>query len=78
MQPFNLTRLNMFSPYPVWQNNNESYTFRTDFGIIFRVIFTKKIKIFDKMKKPMNLGYSTKIDWHHRMTLKLKLQYNVL
>lgn len=46
MQPFNLTRLNMFSPYPVWQNNNESYTFRTDFGIIFRVIFTKNQNIW--------------------------------
>lgn len=46
MQPFNLTRLNMFSPYPVWQNNNASYAFRTDFGIIFRVIFTKNQNIW--------------------------------
>lgn len=29
MQPFNLTRLNMYSPYPVWQNNESSYSFRT-------------------------------------------------
>ena len=36
----------MFSPYPVWQNNNGSYTFRTDFGIIFRVIFTKNQNIW--------------------------------
>ena len=37
----------MFSPYPVWQNNNKSYTFRTDFGIIFRVIFTKNQNIYE-------------------------------
>ncbi len=46
MQPFNLTRLNMFSPYPVWQNSNESYAFRTDFGIIFRVVFTRNQNIW--------------------------------
>ena len=67
----------MFAPYPVWQNNNESYTFRTDFGIIFRVIFTKNQNIWQN-EEAYDLGYSTKIDWHHRMTLKLKLQYDVL
>ena len=41
MQPFNLTRLNMFSPYPVWQNSSDSYKFRTDFGVVFRVVFTR-------------------------------------
>ena len=46
MQPFNLTRLYMFSPYPVWQNSSYSYKFRTDFGVVFRVVFTRNQDIW--------------------------------
>lgn len=36
----------MFSPYPVWQNSSDSYKFRTDFGVVFRVVFTRNQDIW--------------------------------
>ena len=46
MQQFNLSRLNIFSPYSVWQNSNDSYKFKTDYGVVFRVVFSKNDNIW--------------------------------
>lgn len=39
MQELNLNRLNLNSPYTYWPMENNSYGFRTDYGVIYRVGF---------------------------------------
>ena len=41
MQPFNLTRLNMFSPYPVWP---VSYTHLTAYNLFAVLVLTGSIR----------------------------------
>ena len=41
MNELNLDRLNLTSPYTLWRTENNSYGFRTNYGVIYRVGFYK-------------------------------------
>ena len=41
MNKLNLNRLNLISPYTFWVMENNSYGFRTDYGVVYRVGFYK-------------------------------------
>lgn len=41
MNKLNLDRLNLISPYVLWRTENDSYGFRTDYGVIYRIGFYK-------------------------------------
>jgi len=40
MNPLDLNRLNVQAPYSVWEVRSGSYSFKTDYGILYRAIFT--------------------------------------
>ncbi len=39
MNPLNLNRLNINSPYSVWEVGDGAYGFKTNFGVLYRVVF---------------------------------------
>lgn len=41
MNQLNLDRLNLISPYILWRTETQSYGFRTDYGVVYRVGFYK-------------------------------------
>lgn len=41
MNELNLDRLNLTSPYTLWRTENNSYGFRTNYRVIYRVGFYK-------------------------------------
>lgn len=50
MQTFNLTRLNFHAPYVVWMEENGSYKFMTDYGVIYRIEFSENQNIWEDEK----------------------------
>ena len=47
MNPIDLNRLNVRVPYSVWQVNEETYGFKTDFGVLYRIVFTPDQTIWE-------------------------------
>lgn len=39
MNTLNLTRINLNSPYRVWQTSEGDYNFESDFGVLYRISF---------------------------------------
>ncbi len=39
MKKLDLNRLNLKSPYSVWEAGIQSYGFKTDYGVLFRIVF---------------------------------------
>ncbi len=39
MKALDLNRLNVKSPYSVWEASKQSYGFKTDYGVLFRIVF---------------------------------------
>ena len=48
MNALNLNRLNVNAPYSVWQVSDDSYGFKTDFGVLYRVAFTRDQTIWEE------------------------------
>ena len=48
MNALNLNRLNVNAPYSVWQVSDGSYGFKTDFGVLYRVAFTRDQTIWEE------------------------------
>ena len=48
MNALNLNRLNVNVPYSVWQVSDGSYGFKTDFGVLYRVAFTRDQTIWEE------------------------------
>ena len=47
MITLNLNRLNVNAPYSVWQVNEESFGFKTDYGVLYRVVFSRDQTIWE-------------------------------
>ena len=39
MTPLNLNRLNLVSPYSIWEVGKQSYGFKTDYDVLYRIVF---------------------------------------
>lgn len=39
MKGLDLNRLNIHAPYSVWEADEQSYGFKTDYGVLFRIVF---------------------------------------
>ena len=50
MQAFNLTRVNLHSPYAIWLDANGSYKFITDYGGQYRIEFVENQSIWEDEK----------------------------
>ena len=50
MQPFNLTRLNLHSPYAIWMDVRGSYKFITDYGVQYRIEIVENQNIWEDEK----------------------------
>jgi hypothetical protein len=48
MKPLNLDRLNIRSPYSVWQNSAQCYGFKTDYDVLYRLSFTDDATIWEE------------------------------
>ena len=47
MKALDLNRLNVKAPYSVWEAGKQSYGFKTDFGVLFRIVFIDDQTIWD-------------------------------
>lgn len=47
MIPLDLNRLNVRIPYSVWQVSNGTYGFKTDYGVLYRIVFTPDQTIWE-------------------------------
>ena len=50
MQTFNLTRLNLNSPYSLWVIDECNYGFLTDYGVFYRITFVENTNIWQDEK----------------------------
>ena len=48
MKALNLSRINLISPYTVWNTTNEYYYFKTDTGAVFKIGFMDDYSIWQK------------------------------
>lgn len=48
MTPLDLNRMNMRAPYSVWQVGEGAYGFKTDFGVLYRIMFTPDATIWEE------------------------------
>ena len=48
MKPLNLDRLNIRSPYSVWQISAQCYGFKTDYDVLYRLCFTDDATIWEE------------------------------
>lgn len=48
MTPLDLNRMNMRVPYSVWQVGEGAYGFKTDFGVLYRIMFTPDATIWEE------------------------------
>lgn len=39
MNPLNLNHLNVKAPYSVWEAGKQDYGFKTDYGVLYRIVF---------------------------------------
>lgn len=68
MNELNLDRLNLTSPYTLWRTENNSYGFRTNYGVIYRVGFYKNELIW--ADNSYEFGKTTRIIKLHLMPTK--------
>ena len=47
MKALDLNRLNVKAPYSVWEAGKQSYGFKTDYGVLFRIVFIDDQTIWD-------------------------------
>lgn len=47
MNPLNLNRLNILSPYTVWQSSVHDYGFKTEYGVLYRINFVQDKTIWE-------------------------------
>lgn len=40
MKELNLSRLNVLSPYSVWEIRPQAYGFKTDYGVLYKIEFS--------------------------------------
>ena len=47
MKPLDLNRMNLHAPYSVWQVSEGAYGFKTDFGVLYRIMFIPDATIWE-------------------------------
>jgi hypothetical protein len=48
MNPLDLNRLNVAAPYSVWEVREGSYGFKTNYGVLYRILFTPDETIWEE------------------------------